>query len=594
MNKIKLLTGIIITVCFVSCTNNSIQSNLNISPYEIKGKALFPKTGLDKINEIRAKENIKKNQLTTKATPLETSTNATISLILPSDDVNANNTITTGLTKDDGSFILSHNTDLNNRTSFVPITNKIYVLEASRRFGTSGNHIMTMRTYIKWNGTKWLSMSFFDPPQNNVSDIIINEYTTALAIYQESKKDIVTSDMTIQKISVNPTSGQNSVVNFTNSDIVNKLSVLVQNILKQSRDPFSLVKMEGSQISVKQDFNISDLQQKNYCNYCSLYSIDLSKVSLKGKDLSYSDLSGMDLSGIDLKDTNLYKADLSYTTFSSGTLLEGTNLTGANFEWSNINGVDLSGAKIGTNNFSNANLSNVNLSNSLIESNNFKNSIINNVNLSNSVMNNNDFSYSEIRSANLSGNTLYNNNFTHSFFVDNTMLNTQFTHSEFPDVRFSNINFSTVSLINSNFSNSDFSNQDFSNVNFTGSNFNACNLTNVKFDNSNLNEVTFSNTNIFGNNSFIDAYLEFTEFSSLVGINFTRGLFFGKNLSNFDLTNTNFSYAYFEGADFTNANITNTNFSNTSLKSTKWVDGTLFSESYFCLSGSLGECISGE
>jgi hypothetical protein len=90
---------------------------------------------------------------------------ATLTLVSLSDNM----TVVTGRTQADGTFVLPIN-------GFTPLPNTYYLLEASRGLGNhaAGNAVARFRTFLRWTGTAWTSISG--------GTIVINAQTTAVAI----------------------------------------------------------------------------------------------------------------------------------------------------------------------------------------------------------------------------------------------------------------------------------------------------------------------------------------------------------------------------------------------------------------------------
>jgi len=78
-----------------------------------------------------------------------------------------------------------------------------------------------------------------------------------------------------------------------------------------------------------------------------LTNIDISTISITGKDLTGANLSGHDLSSINLEGTILTGANLSYVDLHS-TNLSNKDLRGANFSYANLNGAKLDNVRLGT------------------------------------------------------------------------------------------------------------------------------------------------------------------------------------------------------------------------------------------------------
>jgi Tol biopolymer transport system component len=184
-NKFYLLLSIITLISSCSLPNSYNTPNLksnklstsNINNLQIKGKVEFPS------HKTLSKGGL--GGLKTKATLQDIAPQATVSLIYPHDHATlANKTAATGLTDNDGNFTINPDTNLN-----IPL-NAIYVLEAVKRLGNIGNDLITVRTFIKWNGASWDSITN--------TGISINAYTTAVAAITSLKN--IDPDLTIGKI----------------------------------------------------------------------------------------------------------------------------------------------------------------------------------------------------------------------------------------------------------------------------------------------------------------------------------------------------------------------------------------------------------
>lgn len=109
---------------------------------------------------------------------------ATLTLVSLADNM----TVVTGRTQPDGSFVLPIN-------GFTPASNSYYLLEASRGLGNNaaGSAVARFRTYLRWTGTSWTSISG--------STIVINPQTTAVAIISSLDAANVPVPATMGKIS---------------------------------------------------------------------------------------------------------------------------------------------------------------------------------------------------------------------------------------------------------------------------------------------------------------------------------------------------------------------------------------------------------
>lgn len=356
----------IVFMCILSLiTLNSCQNpqNLNtelvkfsdslVKKNNIKGFVQFPKTGFG-----------------TKANFEDVAKDSSVSILYPSDhNTYPNKTIATGLTNSSGLF--SINTD----TTFSPNIGDIFILEASKRIGGVGSNIMSLRTFIKWTGTDWDSMTG--------TTIYINTYTNALSIIANYNKTTISSSDTIGKISVNGSTITPSDVgtnpNIIPAQTITDVSNLVTTVLTSNKDPFLVIKYSNSTYTIDTTGTQGAFILSTSCTGCDLTTMDLSNISLKGKNLTNANLSGKNLTNQDLSGTNLTGAnlsgcnmsnmDLSNTTLTGANLsdayltnskLTTRNLSGTNFSYAFLNGVDLSGSTLDTPNptiFTNADLS---------------------------------------------------------------------------------------------------------------------------------------------------------------------------------------------------------------------------------------------
>lgn len=234
--KISPLLAFTILPFLFSCQSSLINLDIN-SKYNqnygnilpIKGNVNFP--NLSKFN--------------IKASTSDISSDSTVSLIYPSNHVeNANKTISTGLTDKNGSFLINPN--------FKPIVNEILVLEASKRLGTYGSFLMSLRTLVKWNGSTWSSITG--------ESIYINNKTTAL-----------TGIISLLSPSVNYENAINSFINLQPTDIKNKqngsiviksssiisVSELVDFALSKNQDPISYLIHENNSFKLREPNSIT-------------------------------------------------------------------------------------------------------------------------------------------------------------------------------------------------------------------------------------------------------------------------------------------------------------------------------------------------
>lgn len=225
---------ILVSAVFAFLTASCNNLNLGLKATTLEKENLNSKTKIVGVAQFPASD----VKFQTKATLAEIAPFATVSVIYPPDHpTNANKTIATGLTDVNGNFTI--NPDIN----FNPPTDSIYILEALKRVGTGTRNITPIRTYIKWTGTAWQSMTF--------PGLFINSKTTALAIIASYNTGTMTSNDTINKIDF---SGANPVPLNINAQItaqtVNDVSVLVNTVLTNNSDPMQYINFQTGSYSI--------------------------------------------------------------------------------------------------------------------------------------------------------------------------------------------------------------------------------------------------------------------------------------------------------------------------------------------------------
>lgn len=435
-NKSKILTVFLFTSYFslftlTSCSIPQPQKNLesiSINKKNISGKVDF--------EELKFK---------TKAAITDVVNTATISIITTSNSTTPNQVRATGLTTSIGTFSI-------NGENFSPLINDIYVLEASKRLSNSltvsggvGNKILSVRTYIKWNGTNWTSITG--------DNIVINSKTTALTLLQGYDSTTIDPNLTINKISID-SQGLSTPFNIVDSNSntlltsqkILDLSVLVKTSLTEEKDPFSYIKKLGSIYSIDRSEDIANLVNNN-CSTCNITNLDLTGIDLSNKNLSNATLTGL----------NLTNQNLTGTNFTNTT-------TGANLSKANLSGNDLTGV---------VKLSHVNGTEAYFEN------------------------------SDLSGLDMSHSNFTYAFFnnakfiarnpTTNAIIKvTDLTGSNFSNTDLSNVVLtgclvtSTTNFTGAFFKNTDISNMDMTGINLSGANLSTAILTSTNFTNANL------------------------------------------------------------------------------------------------------------
>ncbi len=317
--------------------NNNAQNSGIVSNYAIRGKAEFPtlthspfeggKGDVLQVPQSNSKSWKSFNpgnpvskgvSYSTKATLADVGIKATVSIIYPPDHgTNPNVSVGTGLTDSSGIFIV------NPTETFSPAINDIYVLEAKKRIGGAGNDVITIRTYIKWDGSSWESMT--------TPGIYINSKTTALSIIDSYDSSISASD-TIGTIIIdtpNPGSNPTAIGSVSTSTILG-VSDFVDNLLTQDVDPVRNISYLNNKYYVNTELNhaAAALNSGLDCPNCNLKNEDLSSQTYTNRDLYSANFSDANLTNTDLSNSDLSVADLLGANLTNVTL-SGTILSGA-------------------------------------------------------------------------------------------------------------------------------------------------------------------------------------------------------------------------------------------------------------------------
>jgi hypothetical protein len=141
---------------------------------------------------------------------------------LPDHKTNPNKEIAKGSIDNNGNFTI--NPDLN----FKPGINEIFVLEAIKYNGLTEKDKVTVRSYIKWDGKVWSSIT--------KPDIIINSNTTAFTLIDEFDTKIVPGD-TIGKVNIIQGKSILSNIGDFSTQTISEISGKVTNILQNSLSP---------------------------------------------------------------------------------------------------------------------------------------------------------------------------------------------------------------------------------------------------------------------------------------------------------------------------------------------------------------------
>ncbi|MEK7431645.1 MAG: pentapeptide repeat-containing protein, partial [Cyanobacteriota bacterium] len=546
---------------------------------------------------------IKKNKFSTKAISDNFAIKTSISVIYPANHpTKANQTISSGITDESNRFSFSP------ENTFSPNVGDIFILEARKRVSAKNSNILTMRTYIKWNGTEWESLT--------KGIVNINAKTTALSMIYSDNPTMNLTDLFGQ---IDMSTNEGSFLATSVSVKALSLSVLVRSVLEQATDPLVSIKkqVDGTYISESR-VELNGLVQKNKCQYCKITQKDVATFSFANKDLSYSDFSGLDLTSKDLSNSILYKANLS------GSKLNLANLTGVDFSGANLTGAIIDNPIISDTSFVNGDFTNASFISTDVSYSNFSNAIFKNTLLNNLVVTGSDFTNASfvlsrlnfdtvnlkdsiLNYADFSGLDFNNKDFTTftfkgTIFKDTILNNSNFSNLILENVDFTNANlefsnfstskiingiFTNARLLNSNFYKSILNNAIFENailtgatlfnsdltdVNFTNTNLESANLNTTNLNNSNFNQTKLNSNTLFGGANLETADLSGLNFS---GSNFKGALFKSNNLNGYNLSNANFSKANFNGGNLSNANITGANFDMATFINTIWVDNTI-------------------
>lgn len=254
--------------------------------------------------------------------------NATISLLYPADHPTfANQTVATGKTGSGGAFTL------NADSGFVPATNEIFILEAGKRLGATGSELITLRTYLRWNGSGWESIS--------TPGIQLNSRTTALVLMDSLDARFAAVD-TFGQVQIDG-SGNSSFAGNLNTITqaeLDRVDGLINSLVGQGRDPARYLAYSNQRYTVTSPPNpqLQALIDTRNCPECNLKEADLSS-----RDLTNAILPNANLSLVNLANANLSLANLSHTDLRSADLSH-ANLTGADLSDSLWQGTNFSQA----------------------------------------------------------------------------------------------------------------------------------------------------------------------------------------------------------------------------------------------------------
>ncbi|MEK7433538.1 MAG: pentapeptide repeat-containing protein [Cyanobacteriota bacterium] len=584
--KLTLSSFMLLSINYACFNSNSINSTIKedlskTSKYQIKGSVSFPA-----IKGLSIKST--NNKFRIKDTESDTALNSSISLInLPNHPTNPNKTIVTGLTDNNGRFAINPSFDFN------PHDGDIFILEARKRIYTTKNNVVTMRTYVQFEGNKWLSLS--------TPTININSKTTAYAILTPDINSAIFSSVVLSISSENDT----FLTNIPPE--INKIFKLVKSVLEQGSDPLSIIKKQPDgeyKTDVKVEYN--GFVQKDKCKFCKFTPTDVASFSFAGKDLSDADLSGLDLSNKDLSNTILYKANLSNTTLNL-TNLTNTDLTGANLDHCKIDNAIISETIFKNANIQYADLKNLDLSYIDFTGSNLQASFFDNVTLTGANFTNASLSATKyaqmpinlkgciLDKTNLSSLSFDNSKFDGYTFKDVIAKNSSFQNADFSKALLLSGDFTESNFSSSNISNTNVINSNFTKAGFALTNFSNSNVINCNFDSAYIEKANFYYTNlsksIFKNNyqptaDFHSANLEQSDILMLDYLyrhpfannyqtisSFSGAVFRNQDFRNADLSRRIYVGAIFTKSNLSGANIYGSNFNGASMYNMTGFDG---------------------
>lgn len=161
-----------------------------------------------------------------KANQSDIAKNATVSII--DSNFSPKKSLLTGVTLSTGSFELYKN------EIFNPETGKIYLLEITKRSEKTNNQILSMQTFIFWNGDSFESIT---KPQ-----ILVNSKTTALFIITKLQPDLLTPNETINKIQIeNDFSKISDINNNISANKFIQVKSIIESALQNNLDPYNAI-----------------------------------------------------------------------------------------------------------------------------------------------------------------------------------------------------------------------------------------------------------------------------------------------------------------------------------------------------------------
>lgn len=205
-----------------------------------------------------------------QATLSEIKPQATVSLLYPSDHPTlAHRTIATGLTDASGEFTI------NPSETFAPSTGDIFILEASKRIGGPGNPLLSLRTFLRWDGSTWSSITG--------TSIQLNALTTAIAIMAHNDSSI-SSLLTIDSA---PEGATPDTLGDTSANDIETVRDLVSQTLTENQDPNAFIERDITGYRSKSDVNTLATNSFNGKVYSDL-NVTLDEVKVVARSLSSS------------------------------------------------------------------------------------------------------------------------------------------------------------------------------------------------------------------------------------------------------------------------------------------------------------------
>jgi hypothetical protein len=286
---ISVLSSIWISTGLFGCSSVSPVLIHRQQTKELSGRVFFP----DGVWQLATAEQIR--------------IHATVSLLYPPDHATeAHRTAAAGSTNAQGAFQLTLN------PHFTPVAGELYILEASRRVGSSQQR-QALRTWVRRTENSWESLSG--------ESVVLDACTTALSALLELKMKDPHHFMGAITLTGQTTAFLNEVGEVIPSE-VEEATTLVSELLLQGKDPVAALAYQNNQVLPGRIPNpqTEALSQLLHCPFC-----DLSGEDLSGKNLNFANLQGADLSYANLQNATLLNANLEQTK------LQGAQLGGASW-----------------------------------------------------------------------------------------------------------------------------------------------------------------------------------------------------------------------------------------------------------------------